>query len=117
MSAEQRLYDTLKVAAPVIAVVVQRIHLDIIPQSEPLPAIAFIRTGTEFANTIHGTVGKTRATVEVWSVANTRTVAESLATLAMNALLPAQFSPTDRRPESDPENGTFSTVLTYQIWE
>lgn len=119
MSAEQTLYDTLKVAAPVAAVVGARIYLDVIPQSASLPAVAFVRSGTQYENTIHGAVARTRATVEVWAVAKTRTAAESLATLAMNALLPANFSPTDRRPETDPESPepTFSAVLTYSIWE
>lgn len=119
MSAEQSLYDALRVSAAVTAVVAQRIYLDVIPQNEALPAIAFVRTGTEFLNTIHGAVLRTRATVEVWCVASTRTAAESLASVVTTELVAAGFQPSDRRPESDNEAvpPVFSAVLTLSIWE
>ena len=119
MSAETMLYSTLSVAAPVIAVVGTRIFPDVVPQDKVLPAIAFVRADTEFATTIHGTVGRTRAVVEVWSMASTRTAADALAGLALTALLPALFIPQGKRPEDDLESDPpiYSTVLTYSIWE
>lgn len=120
MSAEQSIYDVLRNAAAVTAVCSTRIYPDSVPQDVALPAIAYIRTATEFATTIHSTALRTRATVEVWAMAATRTGADALAALAHTALMPNQFFPVDRRAEkavtATPED-VFATVLTYQIWE
>jgi len=119
VSAESLLYSTLSAASAVTAVTSTRIYPDVVPQDKSLPAIAFVRADTEYATTIHGTVGRTRATVELWSMASTRSAADSLAGLALAALLPAMFIPQGKRPEDDLESDPpiYSTVLTYSIWE
>lgn len=119
MSAEETLYATLNGAAAVTAVVGPRIYLGSVPQEKALPAIAYERLDTEFVNLIHGAVGRTKATVEVWSMASTKTQAASLSALVLAALLPARFFPLGSRPEEDREapEPIYSTVLTFSIWE
>jgi len=120
MAAEQDEYDALRNAAAVTAVCSTRIYPDVIPQEKALPAVAYVRAGTEFVTTIHtGTPQRTRATVEVWCHAETRSAADSLAVLVQTALTAELFYPTDRRAEMDSSGplNVFATVLTYQLWE
>ena len=53
MAAEQDVYDALRNAAAVTAVCSTRIYPDVIPQEKALPAVAYVRAGTEFVTTIH----------------------------------------------------------------
>jgi hypothetical protein len=122
MASEQQIYDALRSAAAVTAVCGDRIYPDSVPQDKTLPAIAFVRAGTEFATTIHAvtTTMRSRATVEIWALATTRKAADQLAAAAQLALIPIRFNPVDRRAEKAETNtpeDVYATVLTYQFWE
>ena len=116
--AEEALFATLSAAAPVTAVVGQRIYPDVIPQDAGIPAIAFLRTDTEFINTIHGAapVGATPL-IEISCVQTSRELAHALANLVTTAIATAGFTIEGRRSEQDPETGLWATVLNVTFDE
>ena len=116
--AEELLFSTLSGAAPVTAIVGQRIYPDVIPQDAGIPAIAFLRTDTEFINTIHGAVPVgSSPLVEVSCVQTSRELAHVLANAVQAAIAPEGFTIEGRRSEQDPETGLWATVLNVTFNE
>ena len=116
MSAETVLYSTLSGAAGVTALVSTRIYPDVAPQEGSLPAITFERTGTEYHNTIHGTVIATVAAMDVWCMGATRASAEAVCDAVATAVRVAGFLTTGRRAEFDPESDLWAAVLSIDHW-
>ena len=116
MSAETQLHAALAAYAPLSAVVDTRIYPDFLAQKIVLPAVVYQRAETEYVTTIHdGTSHGERVSMEVWCLHTTRIGAEELAELVEGAIVD-DFVPTDRRPEFDPDDLTFSTVVTCAVW-
>jgi hypothetical protein len=121
MSAESLLNSALLADAGVTALVDSginaRIYADFLKQEIGLPAVVFQREETEYVTTIHsGASLGTRVVMETWCLADSRLAAEELAD-AVEAALPAGgFVISGRRPEFNPENETFSTVISSFIW-
>jgi len=116
VSAETVLYSTLSGAAGVTALVSTRIYPDVAPQEGSLPAITFERTGTEYHNTIHGTVIATVAALDVWCMGATRASAEAVCDAATAAVAAAGFITRNRRAEYDPESDLWGAVLSIDHW-
>lgn len=116
MSAETQLYAALSAAGSVSSIVGTRIYPDVVPQEQPLPAIAYVRTETEFLRTIHGDVLGETAQIEIWCMAENRMDAESLAEAVEAACVSTGFMPTGRRAELDAETQTWATVLAVEFF-
>lgn len=105
MSAETELHATLSGAAGVSALVGDRIYPDGIPLTASLPAIAYQRTATEFATTIHGGVIGETPTLEITCVAEARAAANAVANAVVAALAGTEFVPIDQQAAADLEAG------------
>jgi hypothetical protein len=116
MSAETQISAALFDDAALAAVVDTRIYPDFLAQKILRPAVVYQREETEYVTTIHdGLVHGSRVLMEIWCLHTTRIGAEELADLVEDAIV-ADFVPTDRRPEFDPDDLTFSTVVTCAVW-
>lgn len=81
-----------------------------------LPAVVTNRAGTEYTNTIHGSVPvASDATMDSNCMAATRLAAENVGDLVVTALATAGFLVIDRRQDFDPETLTYITVVTCRI--
>lgn len=109
MSAETDVYDALRLAAGVIALVGTRIYPDARPQDDPLPAIVYYREATEPVNTIHGTKLGERVTMTVQCMAATRLEAEQVIEAAATALTVRPML--ERTSDYVPEVETFVSTL------
>ena len=116
MRAEKVVYTLLAASSALAAIVSTRIYPDVAPQEGALPAITFERTGTEYHNTIHGTVIATVAALDVWCMAATRASAEAVCDAAATAVRAAGFLTTGRRAEFDPESDLWAAVLSIDHW-
>lgn len=115
MSSETILYSTLTSAVPVTHLVGTRIYPDVVPQDVDVPAIAYLKVGTEPVTTIHSGIPlATFTTLEVWCMAGTRADAESVAAAAVNALGAAVFQLLDRRSDFDIDSELWASVLTVR---
>ena len=120
MSPEQTVYDTLRNAAAVTAIVgtggAARIYPDVLPEESVLPAITFERTTSDPQYGLDGTVHVTRATMAVVSWATTRVAAEALADQIAAAMTAATIPPEARAGEFDVETESAAVALTFDIW-
>lgn len=116
MSVETIVYDALNVVG-VTSKVEQNIYPGMLPQGKKLPAVVFVRTGTEHITTIHSSesLGQ-KATIEIVSVAEKFKDAEEIADAVEVAMIPVAAAPLDRRQEIEPDSGAFLTILTYGVW-
>lgn len=113
MSAETVAYSTLSAASAVTAIAGTRIYPDFVPTEIAVPAVAISRASTEYTTTIHSGVPiGVDVMLEVWSMADTRKVAEQLADAVVTALGTAGFIMQDRSPEFDSDTKLFAAVLT-----
>lgn len=119
MSAETELYSALTGDATVAGLVAARVYPDLIPAGSATPCIAFVRSGTEYVSTIHGTTLAGKATLEVYVLADTREAADSLAASVVAGISDNGFVVVNRRAETEGEDGDSyeSTVLTVEYWE
>lgn len=116
MSAEDIVYAALSGDAGVAALVSGRVSPDKLPQGEPLPAIVYARTDTEYIRTIHSAAAAgSNVTLEVWCMADDRPGAEAVADAAEIALAASEAAAIGRRPEYDPDTETYSSVITCLI--
>ena len=122
MSAESDLYDALRNASGVTAIVGSgssaRIYPDLVPQEGAVPCIAYGRTDTEYATTVHnGTPVAERPSLEAWCMAATRIAADALAAQVIAAAGAAGFLLTARAAiEPNEEQRILATVLTFSRW-
>ena len=115
MSAETIVYDALNVVG--VTSKVNNIYPGMLPQGKKLPAVVFVRTGTEHVSTIHSDVSLAqKATIEIISVAEKFKEAEEIADAVEVAMAALIASPLDRRQEIEPDSGAFLTILTYGVW-
>lgn len=115
MAAESDLYAALTGAAPVTAIVGDKVYSDIPDQGDEPPFIFYERVSTEMINNIHG--GTPVAEISQMAVvcyAKTREATESLADKAVTAAAAAGFSYTGRQGEYDPETGLFAAAIELQ---
>ncbi|HEY1182234.1 MAG TPA: DUF3168 domain-containing protein [Rhodocyclaceae bacterium] len=116
MSAEETIYAALSGNAGVLALTGGRISPDKAPQDEPLPAIVFARTDTEYIRTIHSAAAAgTIVTMEVVCFAQSRPDAEALGDAVDAALGAAGIAPIGRRPEYNPDTDEYASVITCVI--
>lgn len=116
MSAETDVKDALSAYTALTAEVDDRIYPDFLAQDIELPAVVYQRDSTEYITTIHdGTVHDSRATMEIWCLAETRLGAEQIADLVELAIA-STFLPVDRRPEFNAESLTHASVVTITLW-
>jgi len=116
MSAETIVNDALNVSG-VTSKVGTSIYPGMLPQGKKLPAVVFVRVGTEHVTTIHSaaSLGQ-KATIEIVSIAEKFKDAEELADAVEVAMASITAAPTDRRQEIEPDSGAFLTILTYGVW-
>ncbi|WP_395406305.1 hypothetical protein ACHMW6_06430 [Pseudoduganella sp. UC29_106] len=116
MSAESIVYAALNVVG-VTTHVGSNICAAILPQGRKLPAIVYVRTGTENTTTIHSAAPvASLVTMDIWCIAESFAKAEDIADAAEVAMVPVVGYPVDRRQEVDPETEALITILTYNIW-
>lgn len=116
MSAEETIYAALSGDFAVLALTDGRISPDKSPQDEPLPAIVFARTDTEYIRTIHSSVAVgTIVTFEVIAFAESRPDAEELGDAIDAALGAVGITPVARRPEYNSETDEYASVITCVI--
>ena len=124
MSAESQLNEALLADPALIAVVDSRIYPDFIAQEIQPPAVVYQRTGTEPITTIHNAIVLgTRVLFEISCLQTTRLAAEDLADLVEGALESASLEVpplnvimVDRRPEYEPENERYLSVVVCALW-
>lgn len=114
MSAETNLKTTLDAASPLAALVSTRIYPDARPQDDILPAVVYVRIGTEYVPTIHGTIALTRAQLAVLAFGVTRASAEAVADAAQTAVLAADFLLINRVGDFDADTRTYVVTLTIE---
>lgn len=117
MSAEDHLYAALSAYAPLQALVDDRVYPDYVPQKIQLPAVAFARVETEFINTLSQLAVASKATIEVVSMAATRSAADAVALACQQGCIDAGFPPANRRTDFDADRDIWATVITVDIWE
>lgn len=114
MSAETALVAALDAAAGVTALVGTRIYPDARPMETALPAIVYLRTGTSFEMTIHGTVALTRAQMGIGCYGRTRDEAEEVADAVHTALLAARFVPLNRNGDFEDETEHYIVAMLFE---
>lgn len=117
MSAEASLYSALTGDTSVMLLVDDRVYPDVLPQDKALPAVAYSRIGTEYVNTIHGTSLASKATLDVFCMAERREDAEDICNAVEEVSRVADFITTGRRAEFDADQLLWAAVLTVEFWE
>ena|SRR5687767_14434520 len=117
MSAEVRLHGILSAAAPVVAVVSDRIYNKFVPESASLPAIAFIRENTVYVNTIHGTGTESVVSFDIYCVAVDDLGAETLGDLvaAIVPAAPLNMVKTNRVAVYDSDTELHASVISVDV--
>lgn len=115
MSAETDLYAALSGALAVTALVSTRIYPDVVPADEPLPCVAYTRTGSDPVRTIHSAapVAET-AFIDVVCMAESRVAADQVADAVETAAAAAGFSRADRLGGFDFEKLIYTTDLSFE---
>jgi Protein of unknown function (DUF3168) len=118
LSAEETLEAVLAAASPVTDVIGDRIFKDVIPHGQPLPAIAYFRTDTEYVQTIHAAApaGSTPS-LSVACVADTRDAADTLAEVVIAALGAGGFNVVGRGGSFDLETNMVASVVNVAFNE
>lgn len=78
MSVESDLYDTLRLYAPLSALVALRIYPEAIAQDDALPAVVYSKTDSEAITLLDGTVALTRNRMAVQAFSRTRDEADTV---------------------------------------
>ena len=117
MSAEDALFAALTGATEVTNLVSTRVYRGYVPQEVQAPCIAFDRVATEHVNTIHGTVLASRASLEIWCMAEQGRQADRIADAVTPIAAGQKFIPTGRRAEFDVDSGIWSTVISVDHWQ
>lgn len=116
MSAESIVLAALSVVG-VTTHVGSNIYAAILPQGKKLPAIVYVRTGTDQIKTIHSAAPvASLVTMDIWCIAESFAKAEDIADAAEAAMISVIGYPVDRRQEVDPETEALISILTYNIW-
>jgi hypothetical protein len=116
MSPEELVVATLNAAAPVTALVGDRIFPDEIPQERALPAIVYRRAATDPRFTLNDTLAATRALMRLSCWATSRLQAETIGDAAVAALVAQKIMPVGRDGFSDPETGEEAALLEVEVW-
>lgn len=111
MSAETELYAVLSGSAGLTALVNLRIYPDAIPENEPLPAVVFVRAGTNPTYTIGGVLVCEDARFQISAWGNTRASAEAVADQVATLLRSAGNPAVDRSSGFDGEVGLYAVTL------
>lgn len=120
MSAEDSLYDLLVADSTVMGYVrvsgsspdEGRIYPTIIPDRIDLPAVSFLRVGTEYTQVIHDAPPSSeQATFEIICVAATRTTADALADAVQDAIA-GDFVLNARSSEQDFEQNIYGAIIS-----
>lgn len=117
MTAETELYGTLSGHAGLVSLVDDSIFPDAIPEGKPLPAVVYLRSGTNPTHTIDGALvcEDVHFVITAWS--ETRGEAEAVADQIELALSAAGNPKVDRSSGYDNETGLFAvTVETDWFW-
>lgn len=112
--AETTVYGILSGDTAIVAVVADRIYHKYVPELKQLPAIVFIRSTTEYMNTIHSSQQLAgRIGIDIHCITTSDSASQALANLvALTAILK-----TNRADVYDPETETHSTIISVELWE
>lgn len=113
MAAEGTVFSLLSGAAPVSALVSDRIYPSVRPQDGSLPCIVFERTETEIIQTISSSFVMALATMQVRAISATMAQADAISDAARTAL--AAYTYTERASTYDPDADVFVSVTTYIV--
>lgn len=111
MSAETELYSSLSGMTGLASLVGSRIYPDAIPENSALPAVVYMRTGTNPTYTIGGVLVCEEAALSITAWADSRSVAESVADQIQSAVSASQNPATGRSSGFDNEVGLFAVTI------
>jgi hypothetical protein len=117
MSAETELYAALSGHAPLLAIVADRIHFDVLPEETDYPAVVFSRESTAPILSTSGRSFGAEVLAKVSCWGKTRTEADAAAVEAEAALVAAELTPSGKVSGYDPETDLYATVLDVEIVE
>lgn len=111
MSAETELYAALSGLAGLTVLVSSRIYPDAIPENSALPAVVYVRAGTNPTYTIGGQLACEEAKLAITAWAETREQAEAVADQMRIAVDLAGNPISDRSSGFDNEVGLFAVTI------
>jgi siroheme synthase (precorrin-2 oxidase/ferrochelatase) len=121
VSAETDFVSLMKATSAVTAIIgtgsAAKVRADRLEQDDALPGIVYIRTGTENATALDGTIVDSKATLEVQCWADTRAAADALAAAVSDAVEGAQQFVTGRAGAYDDEGDKACALVTVDWWE
>lgn len=117
MSAETALRAALLAAAPVTALVGQRVVADRAEQGDPLPFAVFTRTATKPYTTIDGAQLGAKTSIELQCWAESRAAAEALADACQSAIRAANQLVVNRSGVTDANLDLQAAVLAVEWFE
>ncbi len=112
MSAEVTIHAILAGTSDITALVSDRIYPIVVPD-KGLPAIAYLRTGTEYTNTIGNAAIAARVTFELFCVSKLFSEAELLA----DKVSTTSLAKLNRISDYDADTETFVAIITIEAWE
>lgn len=115
MSAETELRAGLVAHGPLVALVGQRIYPDAIPEDKPLPAVVYVRSGTERIRSTSGRNFGEWVDVSIQCWAETRTQADAVADEVIAAVESIEQDVTDRSGLADLEVGLSGVSIAIRM--
>ena len=116
MTAEEKLYAALSGLAGLTALVGLRIYPDALPENTPLPAVVFVRAGTNPIYTIGGQLVAEDVRLAITGWAKTRTEVEPVGDQIRLALEAAGYPIDDRSSGFDNEVGLFAVTIEFEMF-
>lgn len=117
MSAESELYTLLSTDPVVMGLVASRIYPDVIDRDVDVPAIAYVRTGTEPEVTLDGAIAPGEASIEIACYGHTKAAAEALADALEDALEGSAFGLDGRRGGYNAEVERYETIVSITHYD
>jgi hypothetical protein len=116
MSIEQDVYALLSNRAQIVAHVGDRIYPYAIPQGVPMPAIAYVRTGTTAVSTLDGVPNLQQARIAIAAWGTGIEQAEQVADAVVGALAAAGVPVSDRMGTYDGDLGFYGVTVECDWW-
>lgn len=121
MSAEADFVTLMKATSAVTAIVgsgnAAKVRADRLEQSDALPGIVYVRTATENATALDGTILESKVSLEVQCWANKPLDAAALAAAVSDAVEGAQQFVIGRNSAYDDEADKSCAILAIDWWE
>jgi hypothetical protein len=111
MIPEKKLQSSLLAAAPVAALVSNRVRMDLAEETDAMPYVVVMRDETGAMHTLSSAIDNPDVVFELHCWADTRLAAETLAGAVKDAVQAAGWSVTEHQGAFSREVGAHATVL------